>query len=588
MEKWFFYVLFCTGLALSWFFHKDATCFSDRHELWSDRAGYYIYLPATFFYHFDTHKMPADLDIRTGGGFSVDTVHNKIDTKYTFGVALMVSPFFFTAHLVSLVAGFDDEDGFSILYMRMMALGAVVYLVLGLWFLHRFLIYYFQPEVCLILVALIFLGTNLFYYSLLDGMMSHVYSFFLISLFLFALKEYLNSRSFRYFILLSIGFAIAILIRPTNIILGFLFFFWDAEGREDRVKRLKHFLNPSCFLSFLAILIILFLPQFIYWKYLSGSWLHFSYRDEGFTNLAHPRILEVLFSPVNGWFSYTPLALFIMAGIVMMIFGKKKNWVLVTLVFLMITLICSSWKMWYFGCSYGQRSFIEYYPLLAIPLGWLITIVSQRNNFFLTTLISFLILIMVYFNLRYVTAFYRFERCYYGSSWDWDHYLRSIERAGILSPIHQAQSFENDFENLAISPVIKPSAIFTRSGQYGVATNTTGKDIPLFSTKLNDFGNPFPKMIEVNIWSLKPGNLPTGAALAYTLSKDDKILFSDEDKLDRVLKNPLEWTTLKKTFLIPDVSDSSLQIRLFIRNPKQKLIFFDDLKVHYYYRWNSN
>ena len=43
-EKYFFYVLFCAALALTWFFHKDATRFSDRSEMWSDGAGYYICL----------------------------------------------------------------------------------------------------------------------------------------------------------------------------------------------------------------------------------------------------------------------------------------------------------------------------------------------------------------------------------------------------------------------------------------------------------------------------------------------------------------------------------------------------------------
>jgi hypothetical protein len=169
---WFFYVLFCISLALTWFFHKDTTKFNDPHGLWSDRAGYYIYLPATFFYHFDTHKMPADMDVQTGGGFSIDTLNNKIDTKYTCGVALLASPFFMASGLVSRIAGYHSESGFSLIYMRMMGLAAVIYLVLGLWFLKRFLNFYFSQAVSLFVITVIFLGTNLFYYSLIDGMMS--------------------------------------------------------------------------------------------------------------------------------------------------------------------------------------------------------------------------------------------------------------------------------------------------------------------------------------------------------------------------------------------------------------------------------
>ena len=81
MKNYFFYILFCTSLVLTWFFHKEAIRFSDRSVVWSDRAGYYIYLPATFFYHFDTHKMPADLDVKTGGGFSIDTRSRDVRRK---------------------------------------------------------------------------------------------------------------------------------------------------------------------------------------------------------------------------------------------------------------------------------------------------------------------------------------------------------------------------------------------------------------------------------------------------------------------------------------------------------------------------
>ena len=162
IQQYFFYTLFCLSLALTWFFHKDSVKFNDPNELWSDRAGYYIYLPATFFYHFDARKMPADLDVQTGGGFSIDTLHNKIDTKYTYGVALLASPFFVAAGIVSRVAGYHSEYGFSMIYMRMMALAAVVYLLLGLWFLKKFLDCYFQPLISYFVITLIFLGTKLF------------------------------------------------------------------------------------------------------------------------------------------------------------------------------------------------------------------------------------------------------------------------------------------------------------------------------------------------------------------------------------------------------------------------------------------
>jgi len=583
---WFFYLLFCTSLALTWFFHKDATRFNDRHELWSDRAGYYIYLPATFFYHFDARRMPADLDIRTGGGFSIDSRRNKLDTKYIYGVALLASPFFIASGIVSRIAGYDSESGFSMIYMRMMALAAVVYLLLGLWFLKKFLDHYFQPFVSYFTVSAIFLGTNLFYYSLIDGMMSHVYSLFLFALFLFSLKKYLLLQSRGYYFLLCIVLSLAILVRPVNIILGLLFFTWDAAGPAGMLKRLRQFMEPSYILAFLAILFVIFLPQLVYWKYLSGSWLHFSYGDEGFSNWLHPRIAGVLISPLNGLLAWTPLVILFLAGTGMMIFRKRSNGWSVAAIFIMVTLVCASWKMWYFGCSFGQRSFIEYYAVLAVPFGYFITWLFSLRSLPARSALLFVVLLFVYFNLRYTISDYRFERCYYGSIWDWDHYILSVEQAGIISPVRQPQSFENDFENLALSPVARPSKIFTRSGIYSIAASGTGGITPLYSARLEDFRYPYPKMMDAELWVIKPGRRPTGASLNYTLNRGTDVLFSDWQPLDSLVKDPMIWSKVSRTFIIPDVYDSSLIVSIFIRNPGHDLLYIDDLKLKFHYRWN--
>ncbi|MCX6277611.1 MAG: hypothetical protein NT004_05910 [Bacteroidetes bacterium] len=584
-QHWFFYLLFIASLVLSWYFHKDSARFNNRNELWSDRAGYYIYLPATFFYHFDARKMPSDLDIRTGGGFSLDSLKNKIDTKYTYGVALMLSPFFLSAHLISLITGFDDENGFSMIYMRMMALAGVVYLILGLWLLHRFLIGYFPAKISLFVVFIIFSATNLFYYSLIDGMMSHVYSFFLFALFLFSLRNFQISHEYRFFLLICLSLAVAILIRPTNILPGLCLFFWDAGSRAGVMRRFKQFMQPRYWLTFPAILFLIFLPQLIYWKYLSGNFLHFSYRDEGFSNLRNPRIAEVLFSPLNGLMAYTPLVILMVAGILIMFIQKKQNRWLVASLFILVTMVCASWKMWYFGCSYGQRSFIEYYTILAVPLAWLITKVFNSRFLLVKTILFFLIFFLIYSNLRYTVGLYRFDRCYYGSTWDWDYYLRSFERAGVISQVHQIKTYKNDFENLALCPVVKPSQIFTRSGQYSIPCDKKSKKTLLYSARLYEFKSPLPKIMDVDVWMLSPGRRVGNAALSCNFIRNNIPVFDDRKKLTTAVTAPLMWTMVSKTFIIPDVNDSSILINLFIDNPDGSLLYFDDLSIRFRYNW---
>jgi hypothetical protein len=209
----------------------------------------------------------------------------------------------------------------------------------------------------------------------------------------------------------------------------------------------------------------------------------------------------------------------------------------------------------------------------------------EKRRFLISTGFLFLVFFLVYFNLRYTTVLYRFDRCYYGSTWDWEHYFRSVERAGILSPVKQVQSFENDFENLALSPVVKPSQVFTRSGLYSIAANDKSGVTPLHSLRLAEIGYPWPKMIEVQLWMLKNSGRPTGASLGYVVKRGDAILFEDRLPVDSVLLNRGAWTLVKKTFIIPDVYEPDVRIHLFIRNLRQADLYADDLRLKFNYSW---
>ncbi len=583
--SWFFYLLFCLSLGLAWYFHRDATTFSNRHELWSDRAGYYIYLPAAFFWHFDARRMPADLDIRTGGGFAIDSLRNRIDTKYTYGVALMQAPFFVAAGMISRVAGFDSEQGFSIFYMRMMMVAAVVYLILGLWLLKKFLDRYFRPGVVYLVLLLLYAGTHLFYYSLIDGMMSHVYSFFLVSLYLVSLVRFRDTGHYRWFLLLSAALALITLIRPVNLLLVLLLPAWNARGFAAFWQNLRLLAKPRFLLALAGCLFLAFLPQMIYWRYLSGRWIHFSYGNEGFTHWRQPRIAEVLFSPLNGLIPVTPLMLVIVAAILWMLFRKKTNAWMMAAVFVSVTYICGAWSMWYFGCSYGQRSFIEYLPLFAIPLGFAVTGILEVRRVAVQAALLFMLLLTVYLPLRYTLVVYRHDRCYYGSTWDWSHYLRALEKAGIFSPVGPVASFENDFENLAIFPGRHPSALFTRSGQYSVRSDAADRRTVLFERPLYEFGGHWPKRFRAEARVFSPGRLKGGEALSWEVTRDNSVIFTDSIPLAAQSVEPLSWSRVAGEFILPDVPDSSLVVRIFLDNPDGTMLFADDLSVRFLYGW---
>ena len=347
---------------------------------------YYVYLPATFIYHWDIKKFPEKIDEKTRG-FTLHYKNDRLIIKTTYGVALMLTPFFMPVHLIALA--FDlQPDGFSEFYQRMMTIPGLVYLVFGLFFLRRFLAWYLPWNMTYFTVFFLFFGTNLFFYSVDEGLMSHVYSFFLFSATLFLLKKFLNTgkQSYSLFVWLCILVSLAILIRPTNLVLLSLFIFLDTSSFREIGQRFLFFIKPKYSLIFILVLFLVLIPQMLYWHYLSGSYIYDSYPDEGFTNLKHPMILPLWFSPLNGFFLYTPMAIFFIAGITWMIVNKKPNGVYFALLFLFMSLVFASWVSWFFGGSFGMRPFVEFYTLFSLPFGYFSAWMLSRRNLFIRSL----------------------------------------------------------------------------------------------------------------------------------------------------------------------------------------------------------
>jgi hypothetical protein len=125
-------------------------------------------------------------------------------------------PFFLVAHFVSHT-GNADADGYSKPYMIAVNLAALFYLFLGLLYLKRTMASFQISEkiTSIILIASVF-GTNLFYYSISESGMSHVYSFAFISMFFFYTRQYFAAFQPKYLLFLSLLLGIIVLIRPVN------------------------------------------------------------------------------------------------------------------------------------------------------------------------------------------------------------------------------------------------------------------------------------------------------------------------------------------------------------------------------------
>ena len=291
--------------------------------------------------------------------------------KMTMGMSLLYSPFFMVGHTVALNSRYK-ADGYSKPYSTSLKIGTYLYVTIGLFLLYLCLLYFFSPVISALSILLIFLSTNLFYYTLCEGEMTHSYLFFLFSVIIFNTIKWFETYKTKNILFLGLAFGMAVLIRPTSALM-FVFIVFYALSKTNITDLIK-----SQYKIILAAVILFFIPlffQMLYWKIYGGNWMRWSYGEESFY-FSSPHIMEFLVGYRKGWLVYTPVMIFAIIGMFLL---KKKipamKWSIPIISFLAIYIL-SSWWCWWFGGSFGSRSMVEYYALLIFPLAAFIDKIS--------------------------------------------------------------------------------------------------------------------------------------------------------------------------------------------------------------------
>jgi len=377
-----------------------------------DVIDYYGYLPAAFIYHDITLQFKDHYQGHKKFVFwAKKTATGNYVFKMTMGVSVMLSPFFFIANEAAGPLGYNT-GGYSLPYRFAIVIAALFYLLLGLIFLARVLRFYFSETVTALTVLAIGLGTNLFWYSTFEPGMSHVYSFFLVSVFLYLTILWHRRITIMRTIFIGLVIGLLTLIRPVNILMVLFFIFYDVKSIAGFKNKFSLFWQKRIhiLLMILAGFVVL-LPQFIYWKTVTGHWVYYSYGREGFFFL-HPQIINVLFSFRKGWFVYTPVMFFAVIGTYFLFKNYKQFFLPVLLLFIVYLYVVSSWWCWWYGGSLGQRELIDIYPVMALPLAAMLHwIGSQKTRlaYPATLLLLASVLLGAFYNVQY----------YYGSiHWD--------------------------------------------------------------------------------------------------------------------------------------------------------------------------
>ena len=374
-----------------------------------DVFGYYLYLPLTFIYD-NTGLQNLEIVNNLKEQYnSSSTLYQIYETttgswviRYPMGLSFLYFPFFMIGHLFAVLIKYP-ADGFSYPYQIAIFSGSILYSIMGFYFLKKALINYFSDTITAVTILIIYFGTNYFFHSSFHGTnaMSHNYLFTLYGVLIWSTIKWHSNFNLKYAVIVGFACGLIIISRQSELICFIIPVFWGIGSKYTIKEKIKLFLNHRWHVILITfILLFLTMPQVIYWKILTGKFLHLGYGNnpgEGFEFLT-PFIKEVLFSFRKGWLIYTPIMFFSLIGLIFAVKNKSSFGITILIYFIFNLYIVSSWSNWWYAESFSQRALIPSYAVLALPLGVTFDFISKRQNKLVIIPTSVLICSLIFLN----------------------------------------------------------------------------------------------------------------------------------------------------------------------------------------------
>ncbi|MBI3559838.1 hypothetical protein HY087_01790, partial [Candidatus Gottesmanbacteria bacterium] len=278
------------------------------------------------FYYSWARSIAVDRDINFTGEYAHFGVTTPITpkgipgNKHPIGAPLFWLPWYTQAHMVI------GRTGYELPYQLLVGVSSVLAALSALILLYRLLTQSFSRSVSTLAIISIAGASNLLFYGSVDPVNSHAISFFATTVFL----SFLFSKNVSPFLT---GFALGFcaLVRPQDVVLGLL------------ALRRYVVIPAKAGIQFFLGTLLLFSVQLLAWYALYGTPWRSPYLTggESFTWWS-PHFFDVLFSPTNGLFLWTPITLLATLGF---LFWKDARRVWFVALFILEVTIVGSWSI---------------------------------------------------------------------------------------------------------------------------------------------------------------------------------------------------------------------------------------------------
>ncbi len=377
-----------------------------------DGQGYYQWLP-TLFITGDFERMPWSHMISETNGINL----------FTLGVSVLQLPFFLLSQLLTWLFEYPN-NGYNPANAACMMVATATYAGSGAVLSFKLARRYSTTASALLAVIVIFGGSNLFYYATNEPLMSHVYSYFLISLFCWCGLRIIDGPRRAHVVLFLCSGALLVLVRQLNAVV-IIFPLWMAFSSPAGIKGAWANLirKRGPFILGLVLGLISWVLQSLYWHFITGDWYANGYAFKG-EHFEFGKMVPgmVLFSPHNGWFVYSPLFLIVVGTLVLHAWRNTGPARPVLLILITTLLMYSAWWCWWLGGAYGYRGLIDLYGLLAIPLAWFFRSVMRRS-WSLRIFTAVLVCVLVQLNFGLINYY---DHAWFSENNTWPRLLEAV------------------------------------------------------------------------------------------------------------------------------------------------------------------
>ncbi len=275
----------------------------------------------------------------------------------------------------------------------------ILVVLTGIWFLRKVLLKFFSNRITVITLILVVFGTN--YFELITGASPFPQDllFTLFSVILWLTIRWHEKPTWSLSLSLGLALGITILVNPSDwpvLLIPILWNIHDSKSLKEKGNFIRSNIlkTVACFDPIIAMFVLLF----VFWKPLSSFFGYIGFSQGGLFHMTGIYFAQVLFSLKNGWFIYTPLMIFAIAGFYFLAARNRKVYFSIFLYFLVNLIFLCSWSTYAMNDEFGRKMFMQSMAVLSLPLGYLMQALSEKKSY-ISLPFYFVLIILIFLNL---------------------------------------------------------------------------------------------------------------------------------------------------------------------------------------------